>query len=256
VLKFFLPFLFLLATSCAVRSVYVPSTQNVSLPDTLPEIKAAAYLGLNTFIAQMNHNPTSRFMYGLQLHYGAGLSTYEGQVGTYVRFKRNPAWRAEIASGAGYTNNYYLSDVTPIELVQKKNSSFETIGRYTKGFIQPAIGYFGRVSIYSLNYSFAFSTRINWLYFYDFVYREVDEDESKALNETVYVIDRVYYDSHIFTLEPCITNKVWRKNLCGVIQLLGIIPYSKDVDLRYVPFSPGFLLSVGLQYNLPLRKRK
>jgi hypothetical protein len=58
----------------------------------------------------------------------------------------------------------------------------------------------------------------------------------------------------MFLAEPCFTNKVGRNNFYGIFQALLIVPYSSQIDIRYTKFSPVFLLSLGIQYNLVFKK--
>jgi hypothetical protein len=78
----------LLFCSCAVRSVYVPTSQNVVLFDDKKQIQANAYIGGNHLELQLAHNPVNHFVAGLNINYGTGLSSYEGMVGLYGYSKK------------------------------------------------------------------------------------------------------------------------------------------------------------------------
>ena len=94
----------LIAQSCAVRSVYVPSPQNVSLPDSCRQFSFSGYAGSNTFNGQAAFTTGRRTQGGLQLMYGRGISMYEAQYGVFGYSKKKP-WRSEISLGVGYTDN-------------------------------------------------------------------------------------------------------------------------------------------------------
>src|SRR5688572_17775514 len=152
-----LVFLFCLAlvvSSCAVRSVYVPAAQNVCLFNDEKRIQATGYLGLNTIQLQAAANPWHHIAVGVNTGYGSGLSIYEGYFGFYNYSKKNNSmWRYECLLGGGYTDNYYLRNHGIFAALQNKNSNFETISQYNKGFVQPSVGYFSKISIYKLKFS-------------------------------------------------------------------------------------------------------
>jgi hypothetical protein len=245
--------LFLL-NGCAVRSVYVPASQNVMLFKENKQIQATGYAGINTFQLQLAHNPINHFAFGLNNTYGTGLSIYEGSVGLYNYSKEDAKWRYELLTGAGYTNNFSQVEHGWVAALQNKNSNFETISVYNKFFIQPGFGFFSKIRMYKLTYSFSLSSRLSYLDFKKYIYHEIDADQSRLSGQTVYVVNKEYYNKGLFLLEPCITNKVGLKNVYAVLQLLFMSPYSKEIDVRYTKFSSVFLFSLGIQYNFVFRK--
>lgn len=249
-------FLIFVMASCAVRSVYVPAAQNVCLFNDQKKIQATGYLGINTVQLQLATNPVNRMVLGLNSAYGSGLSIYEGYTGFYNYSGTDAKWRYESLFGGGYTDNYYTRYHGLFAALQNKSSDFETISQYTKAFIQPSMGYFSKISIYKLKFSFSFGTRLSYLYFNKYIYREIDADQSIPGGITVYNVNKEYYNKNLFLLEPCITNKVTRKNLSVVLQIMTMIPYSRQIDVSYTKFSPVTLLSWGLQYELVFKKKK
>lgn len=245
----------LFAGSCAVRSVYVPAAQNVTLFDSNKQVQATGYLGVNTFQLQLAHNPVNHFVFGLNNSYGAGLSIYEGYMGLYNYTKSNATWRYEVLAGGGYTDNYSQVNHGTFAALQNKNSNFETVSIYNKLFLQPSFGYFSEIKMYKLFYSFSFGTRVSGIAFQKYIYREIDADATLPNGPDVYVVNKEYYNKTLFLLEPCITNKVRIKNVSAVLQAMAMMPYSSQIDIRYTKFSPVFLLSLGLQYNFVFKKR-
>ena len=63
----------LILSGCAVRSVYVPTSQNVVLFDDKKQIQADAYVGGNHLELQVAHNPVNHFVAGLHVNYGTGF---------------------------------------------------------------------------------------------------------------------------------------------------------------------------------------
>lgn len=246
----------LACSTCAVRSVYVPTAHNVLLFDASRQIQANAYLGVNTYQFQLGYNPVNRLVAGLNNCYGSGLSIYEGYFGFYNYSKKDATWRYEILAGGGNTNNYSQVIHGLFAALQNRNSNFETISVYNKVFLQPSFGFFARIKIYELDYSFSFGNRFSYLDFKRYIYREIDVDNSPIGGPTTYVVNREYYNKQLFLLEPCITNKIGRNNLALTLQIIGIFPYSDEIDIRYTKFSPGILLSFGMQYTFRLKKKK
>ncbi len=247
----------LIFSGCAVRSVYVPTSQNIMLFDDHKQIQANAYIGANTAQLQVAHNPVNHLVVGVSTNYGAGLSIYEGYVGWYNYTKQNNArWRFELLGGGGYTSNYSHVDNAWINLFKKGNTSYETNALYNKAFIQPAVGFFSKIEMYKINYSFSLSCKTSYVDFKKYVYREIDADSTELLGHDVYKFRREYYNKNLFLFEPCITNKVGVRNVSVVLQAEVMMPYSKDIDIRYTKFSPVFLFAAGIQYNFVFKKKK
>ena len=224
--------------------------------DDNKQIQANAYIGTNTTQLQLAHNPVNHFVFGLSTNYGTGLSIYEGYLGMYGYSKNNAKWRCEILGGGGYTNNYSQVDNAWTSAFKKGNTNYETISLYNKFFVQPAVGYFSKIEMYKLSYSFSFSCRASYIDFKKYIYREIDADATKNLGSSVYIINKEYYNKDLYLFEPCITNKVGMKNVYGVLQAEVMMPYSKAIDIRNTKFSPVFLFSLGIQYNFVFKKRK
>lgn len=251
---FTLLIVFLIA-GCAVRSVYVPAAQNVSLFDEHKQVQATGYLGINTFQLQVAHNPVNHFVFGLNTSYGSGLSIYEGYLGLYNYSKSNARWRYEFLTGGGYTDNYSQINHGTFAALQNKNSNFETISVYSKLFVQPSLGYFSAISMYKLTYSFSLGTRLSCLDFKKYIYREIDANQTLSNGSTVYLVNKEYRNQPLFLFEPCLTNKVSLRNISAVLQVMAMMPYSDQIDIRYTKFSPVFLFSLGLQYNFVFKKK-
>ncbi len=249
-------FLILLFSKCAVRSVFVPTSQNVMLFDDNKQIQANAYVGTNTAQLQLAHNPVKHMVVGLSTNYGAGLSIYEGYLGTYGYSKNNAHWRCELLGGAGYTNNYSQIDNAWTSAFKPGNTSYETISLYNKFFVQPAFGFFSKIDMYKLSYSFSFSCKGSYIDFKKYIYREIDADETKNTGSTVYIVNKEYYNKDMYLLEPCFTNKIGLRNVYAVLQAEVMMPYSTAIDIRNTKFSPVFLFSFGIQYNFIFKKPK
>lgn len=225
--------------------------------DDQKQIQANAYIGTNTTQAQLAHNPINHFVVGLSTNYGTGLSIYEGYLGFYNYTKNNNAkWRYEVLGGAGVTNNFSQVDNAWITWFSNTKTNYETQSVYNKFFVQPAFGYFSKIEMYKLNYSFSLSCRASYVDFKKYVYREIDEAETNRTGVTTYLVNKEYYNRELYLFEPCITNKVGMKNIYGVIQAEVMMPYSNSIDIRDTKFSPVFLFSLGIQYNLIFKKRK
>lgn len=246
----------LLFSSCAVRSVYVPASQNVILFNSNKQIQATGYLGINTYQLQMAFNPLNHFVIGANNSYGSGLTIYEAFAGLYNYSKNDATWRYEVLGGGGYTNNYSQVVHGTFAALQHRNSNFETVSVYSKAFVQPSFGFFSKINIYKLSYSFSFGNRFSFIHFDKYIYREIDVDNTPNNGPNVYVVNKEYHNRNLFLLEPCITNKVSRKNISAVLQLMAMMPYSTQIDIRYTKFSPVFLFSLGLQYNFVFKKQK
>ena len=252
---FLLLFIFFL-TGCAVRSVYVPTSQNILLFDDKKQVQANAFIGSNHIELQLAHNPADHFTIGFHTNYGAGLSIYEGALGLYNYSGEDKKWRYELQAGYNYTDNYSIQNHPWFNVFNDTKLNFETISLYSKYSLQPALGYFGKIDMYKLTYSFTISCRASYIYFNRYVYREINEQQSQLQNTTVYWLKVEYKNKNLFLLEPCITNKIGRKNLFGLIQGQFMIPYSKQIDVSYTKFSPVFILSLGIQYNIVFRNQK
>lgn len=240
----------LLFAGCAVRSVYVPTSQNIMLFDDKKQVQGIAYAGINTFQLQAAYNPGRHFEIGLNTCYGTGIGIYEACAGFYSS-KRDHHWRYEILGGIGYTSNYAQVDRAFISIAKQTNLNFETAAQYYKGYLQPTLGYFFRIDMYKLDCSFITTCRFSWLGFEKYVYREINKTTPLS-----YSINKEFYNKNMFLAEPCFTNKVGRRNLYGVFQAMFIVPYSSQIDIRYTKFSPVFLFSLGLQYNLVFKKQR
>jgi hypothetical protein len=240
--------------SCAVRSVYVPVSLPVPLFDSLRQVQASAYMGVNTFQMQLAYNPVKRFCLGINTNYGAGLGIYEGFVGLH-KFSPRSRWRSEILAGGGYTDNYASVDKAWFNLFSRSDQNYETRATYNKFYLQPSIGYFSAIKIYKLTYSFSFTTRLSYLHFQKYIYRHKVTEDPQVDPGSIYLVNKEFYNGDLFLLEPCLTNKVGKGNLFGIIQLLGIMPYSQQIDIRYTKFSPVFLVSIGAQYNFRVKSR-
>jgi hypothetical protein len=243
-------------SSCAVRSVYVPTSQNVVLFDNKKQIQANAYLGSNHLELQVSHNPVNHFVAGVNINYGTGLSAYEGMLGFYGYSKQNAKWRGELIAGGGYNSNFFQQNNAWTSAVKKQNVNYETYSIYSKYFVQPSVGFFSKIEMYKLSYSFAFSCRTSYLDFKRYVYKEIDRDGLLVNSPNPYIVNRDYTNKGIFILEPCLVNKVGLKNISAVIQGQFIVPLASDIDLHYANFSPVFLMSFGLQYNFVFKKQK
>jgi hypothetical protein len=139
-------------SSCAVRSVYVPTSQNVVLFDNKKQIQANAYLGSNHLELQVSHNPVNHFVAGVNINYGTGLSAYEGMLGFYGYSKQNAKWRGELIAGGGYNSNFFQQNNAWTSAVKKQNVNYETYSIYSKYFVQPSVGFFSKIEMYKLSY--------------------------------------------------------------------------------------------------------
>ena len=249
-------FIILLFSGCAVRSVYVPTSQNVVLFNDKKQIQANAYVGANHVELQAAFNPVNHLVLGLNTNYGSGLSTYEGVIGIYGYSKNNAQWRYELLSGGGYNSNFSQQNNAFLATVKKNNINYETYSIYNKAFVQGSVGFFSTIDMYKLNYSFSFSCRASYLDFKKYRYTEISRDSLLVSSPNPYLVNRDYTNKGITILEPCFINKVGKKNLSAVIQGQFIVPLSSDIDLHYANFSPVFLISFGVQYNFVFKKQR
>ena len=234
--------------SCAVRSVYVPTSQDVLLFDDKKQVQANAYVGSSQAELQLAHNPVKHLALKANVDYGAGIATYEGGLGTYG-YNHTMKWRWELQGGAGHTDNISYLSSPAVNWFKHGNYNYETIGIYNKYYVQPAFGFFSKIEMYKIDYAFMFSIRASYNDFKKFVYHEINADSTTLLNKLVYKVNREYANKSIFLFEPCITNKVGVRNIYAVLQAQVIMPYSQQIDIRYTKFSPVFIFSLGIQYN-------
>ena len=241
----------LLLEACAVRSLYIPVSQNVPLFDSAKTLKGCAYIGTNHIELQAAYNPTKHVAAVTNINFGGGIAIYDLAAGFYT-YNKNQKLRYELFAGYGYNSNIVFP-ATYNNIFTKQQIDYEVNSLYNKYYLQPAIGYCDDIRIYKLNYSFSLSARMSYLKFRRFLYREIDTDKTTDPDAPVYSFVRSYRNKDLFLLEPCITNKVGRGRLYGIIQLQGMIPYSDEIDLRDTRFSPGILFSLGVQYNFPIK---
>lgn len=239
----------MLFSSCAVRSVYIPVTQNIPLFDSNKRASANAYLGGNHIELQAACNPLKHFAIATNINFGDGIAIYDAAIGTYT-YSKSSTWRYELFAGYSSNDNFSMRS-NSFSFLEGKYS-YAVTANYNKYYLQPAIGFFSKLDMYKLTYSFSLSARTSLLYFQDFIYKQMDNSNGTP----AYLVDKEYYGKTLLLLEPGITNKVGMKNIYGVLQLQAIIPYSQQIDLRNTKFSPGYLFSVGLQYDLNFKVRR
>jgi hypothetical protein len=243
----------LMTSGCAQRSLYIPVSQNTPLFDSSRQIKACAYIGTNHIELQAAYNPYPHIATAANINFGGGIAIYDIALGGYG-YNRKQNLRYELFAGYGYNSNIVFP-ATYTSIFTKERVDYEVNSLYNKYYLQPSIGYFGRINMYKLNCSFALSARASYLNFKRFLYREIDVARTTDPDLPVYSFSRSYRNKKLFLLEPCFTNKVGMRNLYGIIQVQAIIPYSEEIDLRYTKFSPGILFSLGVQYNFPFGDR-
>ena len=246
----------LLLSGCAVRSVYVPTIGNTLLFDEKKQIQAKGYIGTNHTELLAGANPVNHLSLGLNTSIGKGLNIYEGFLGIYGYSKDNAKWRYELLGGANYSSNFLQQNNAWFGIFKESKSNYETVGRYNKYFLQPSFGYFGKMEIYKINYSFSISCRTSYIDFKKYIFREINEDSTLLMGSPIYVVNKEYYNKGMYLLEPCITNKVGIKNVSVILQGQFMIPSSKEIDIRYTKFSSDFIFSIGFQYNFVFKKRK
>lgn len=239
-----------------MRSVYVPTSQNTLLLDDKKQIQTNAYVGLNHYELQAAFNPKDHFAIGVNTNYGTGLGIYEGFVGLYNYSKNNAEWRYELIGGAGYNTNFSQQNNSWVAKVKSERINYETYSIYGKYFLQPAVGFFSKINMYKLSYSFSFSCRTSYLDFKKYQYREIYKDSLLLSNANIYKLNRDYINKGIILTEPCFINKVGLRNIYAVIQAQFIVPLYSEIDLHYANLSPVFLMSFGLQYNFVFKKQK
>jgi len=246
--------LLVLAESCAVRSLYIPVSQNVPLFDNERSIQGNVYLGLNHIELQLAHNPINHVAFSSNLNFGGGISIYDFAAGWY-NYNSSGSLRYELFAGYGYNSNIVFP-ASYSNIFTRQRIDYEVNSLYNKYYFQPAAGYFGHLNIYRLHYSFTLSARLSYLHFRRFLYRELDNDHTIDPDNPVYQFSRSYRNKGLLLLEPCITNKVGRGPVSGILQVQGMIPYSEAIDVSNTSFSPGILLSIGIEYTLGLKSKK
>jgi hypothetical protein len=237
--------------SCAIRSVYVPLSQNVPLFDSSKRLNSAAYLGTNHAEFQASYDPAKNLAIATNLYYGAGLANYDAAIGGFG-YTRLGKWRYELFGGYGYNTNTIYGSGNFLSAAQ--HVAYDVNSVYHRLYLQPAIGFGGHIHMYKINYSFSFSTKLSYLYFEDYLFREKDLTNSSTGNP-VYLIDKEYRNKGLYTIEPCITNKVGIGNLYGILQAQSISPYSDQIDVRNTKFSPVFYFSIGIEYHINFKQK-
>ena len=242
-----------LLPGCALRSIYIPVSQNVPLFDSTKALRANLYPGANHLELQGAVHPTKHFSIAANINFGTGISIYDLALGHSVWKGR---WRWECFAGFGYNTNVIYPGSNDPSIFSSRDIDYELRSLYQKYYLQPAIGFTGSMRAYRINYSFALSTRISALHFNEYLYRTIDKVRTTNPDQPVYVIDKRYLGKMLYTLEPCITNRVARGQLYALLQAQAMIPYSEAIDVRNTKFSPGVLLSIGIGYELPLGRKK
>ena len=247
-------FCFLLS-SCAVRSIYIPVSQNTPLFGKEKAIRANAYVGTNHIELQAAHNPFKKIAVCGNINFGTGISIYDLALGTYGHGS-NSNWRYETFIGYGYNSNYAFQTANYNVFLNQPIKNYEVRSLYQKAYLQPAIGYFNAIKMYKMTYSFSLSARISAMYFSTYTFREIDDTATTNSGQTVYLKNINYKNKVMYTLEPCFTNKVGLKSVYALLQFQAIIPYSPEFDIRNTVFSQAFIFSIGLQYNFTFKEKK
>ena len=249
-------FLFLtLVSGCAVRSVYVPTVGYDHLFNEQKQIQAKGYVGTNHTELLLSGNPLNHLSIGANTSVGKGLTIYEGVVGLYGYSKDKSKWRYEILAGANSTRNFLKQSSVWINVFKEDKSNYETTALYNKYFTQLSFGYFGKMEIYKINYSFSLSCRSSFIDFKKYIYRETNADSTLLVGSPVYIVNKEFHNRKLYLIEPCITNKVGIKNMSVILQGQFMIPYSTEIDIRNTKFSPVFIFSIGFQYNFILKNK-
>ncbi len=243
-----------LFSGCAVRSVYIPVSQNCPLFGPEKELQAVAYVGANHIELQGALTPVKNLALIGNLNYGSGISIYEAAVGIY-RYSANTRWRWEAFTGYGYNTNFAYQTANYNALTNTSVKDYEVQSLYHKYFLQSSFGYFGEMKMYKIKYSFSFSSRFSAEYFKVYSFKELDDQATQTSGAPVYIYNIAYHNSFMYLLEPCITNKVGIKNLSIVLQAQAFFPYSGQIDIRNTVFSPGIIFSAGIQYTMKLKSR-
>lgn len=249
-------FLFLLLfTSCAVRSVYIPTIGNEHLFNEKKQVQAKAFVGSNHVELLVGTNPIKHFSIGANVNVGNGLQIYEGLLGVYNYSKNEAKWRYELLLGANSSRNSLKQTSVWFNAFNEEKSSYVTESSYNKYFTQASFGYFGKMEIYKLNYSFSINCRFSHIVFEKYIYKELNADSTLITNSPIYIVNKEFYNKNLFLLEPCLTNKVGIKNVSAIMQLQCMIPYSSAIDIRNTKFSPVFIFSLGFQYTFIFKKK-
>ena len=146
-------FCFLLS-SCAVRSIYIPVSQNTPLFGKEKAIQANAYVGTNHIELQAAHNPFKKIAVCGNINFGTGISIYDLALGTYGHGS-NSNWRYETFIGYGYNSNYAFQTANYNVFLNQPIKNYEVRSLYQKAYLQPAIGYFNAIKMYKMTYSFS-----------------------------------------------------------------------------------------------------
>lgn len=252
-----------LLSGCAIRSVYVPTVGNEHLYDQKKQIQAKGYAGTTHAEVLVGGNPIDHLAVGTNLSFGKGLAIYEGHIGIYGYSKDNlPAgqagakWRYEVFGGVNSTRNFLKQSSVWVNVFKEEKSNYVTESLYNKYFFQLSFGYFSKMEIYKINYSFSISCRTSYIDFKKYIYKELHTDSTLLMNSPVYIVNKEFHNKDLFLLEPCITNKVGIKNVSAILQGQFMIPYSKEIDIRHTKFSPVFIFSIGFQYTFIFKKQK
>lgn len=240
-------------SGCALRSVYIPVSQNVPLFDSAKAFRVNLFPSANHMELQAAFKPAKHFFLTTNVNFGSGITVYDVSAGHSFRRKR---WLGECQAGFGYTANVLYPGTNDPSIFSPKGVDYEVRALYQRYYVQPAAGFYGTMDMYHIHYSFALSARVSALHFNEYVYRTIDRANTIDPSHPVYLVDKYYRDKMLYTLEPCFTNRVAYGQVYGILQAQAMIPYSADIDVRYTKFSPGFLLSVGVGYEFPLAKRK
>ncbi len=245
----------LLMSSCAVRSLYIPVSQNTPLFGKEKVLQATAYVGVNHIELQVAHNPIKKMAICGNINFGTGISIYDLALGTYGHGS-NSNWRYETFVGYGYNSNFAFQTANYNVLLNQSIKNYEVRSLYQKIYLQPAVGYFDAIKMYKMTYSFSLSARLSANYFSNYTFREIDDTATTNSGTTVYLKNINYTNRFVYTLEPCFTNKIGLKNIYAILQFQVIIPYSDQINLRNSVFSQGFIFSLGLQYNFVFKPKK
>lgn len=252
----YLSLILFLFSGCAVRSVYVPTIGNEHLFNENKQVQAKAFVGTNHAEALIGTNPIKHLSVGANVSIGKGLNIYEGLVGIYGYSKDAAKWRYELLGGANSTRNFLKQNSVWFNVFKEDKSNYITESLYNKYFTQLSFGYFGKMEIYKINYSFSISCRTSYIDFKKYIYKELNADSTLLMNSPIYVVNKEFHNKKLFLLEPCITNKVGIKNISAILQGQFMIPYSTEIDIRHTKFSPVFIFSIGFQYTFVFKKQK
>lgn len=245
----------LVFSSCAVRSVYIPVSQNVPLFDSVKSLHLNAYVGGNHIELQGAINPVRKLALASNINFGTGISIYDFAVGTYG-YSKNANWRYELFGGYGHNSNFAFQTANYNSLIKQPIKNYEVRSLYDKYYIQPSFGYFGHIKMYKLNYSFALSARVSALYYQLYSFKEIDDAASQVAGQNIYIHDVNYKNRMIYLLEPCFTNKIGYRNVYITLQCQGFVPYSEQVDISNTVFSQALIFSAGLEYQLRFKSKK